>query len=396
MAKIKVNCSWCGKEKEVSDYQAKQNVNHRFFCNRDCQGKWKSQNFVGENNPHWNSVKVKCDFCGIEIDRSPSEIKNLDHYFCDKKCFRSWQGTQQIPCAQCGKLIPITKHEIGRSKDNFCDRKCFAEWKKKLIGEKNHSWKPKRLIECANCGKELEIGEARFKSNQIGKFFCNTECKGEYQHKYIHGANHHSFSQVEVPCSICGRMVLVQNHMAQQGKKHFCSDECCAIWRSQVFQGVNNPNWNGGKWIPCEVCGKEKWVLPSRQLRGEDRFCSKECFGVWLRESGRCLMENNPNWQGGISFEPYSKDFNDELKNFIREYDGYKCQICGIKQNGRKLSIHHIDYNKKNNDEENLISLCLTCHMKTNFNREYWIEYFKPIMASKYSAPDSSPDGREN
>jgi hypothetical protein len=44
---------------------------------------------------------------------------------------------------------------------------------------------------------------------------------------------------------------------------------------------------------------------------------------------------------------------------------------------GKKLQIHHIDYNKKNNNLNNLISLCLSCHTKTGFNRSYWEKYFK-------------------
>jgi len=31
-----------------------------------------------------------------------------------------------------------------------------------------------------------------------------------------------------------------------------------------------------------------------------------------------------------------------------------------------------IDYNKENLEESNLISLCMPCHRKTNFNRDYW------------------------
>ena len=39
--------------------------------------------------------------------------------------------------------------------------------------------------------------------------------------------------------------------------------------------------------------------------------------------------------------------------------------------------VHHVDYNKKNNDPANLISLCKACHAQTNFNRNDWMEYFE-------------------
>lgn len=99
-------------------------------------------------------------------------------------------------------------------------------------------------------------------------------------------------------------------------------------------------------------------------------------------------LENNPNWQGGKSFEPYGLEFNNKLKEQIRKRDNYRCQQCfrhqdelRTKTNRRcKLSIHHIDYNKKNNNPNNLISLCSTCHLQTNFKREDWVNYFHNKM----------------
>ena len=86
-----------------------------------------------------------------------------------------------------------------------------------------------------------------------------------------------------------------------------------------------------------------------------------------------------PNWRGGKSFEHYGIDFNEQLKRKIRKRDNYACQKCNRLQKdlGYKLCVHHIDYNKKNCNEDNLISLCINCHVKTNFKRNYWKNYFK-------------------
>ena len=91
------------------------------------------------------------------------------------------------------------------------------------------------------------------------------------------------------------------------------------------------------------------------------------------------VVAKSPTWKGGLSFEPYSVDFNNQLKNSIIQYYNYKCQICFTKQNNRKLDVHHINYNKKDSREFNLISLCFKCHMKTNYNRNYWLNYFNNI-----------------
>ena len=93
---------------------------------------------------------------------------------------------------------------------------------------------------------------------------------------------------------------------------------------------------------------------------------------------GLQAMEKHPLWLGGKSFEPYGIEFNRKLKKFIRERDNNTCQECGFtkEQLGYNLHVHHIDYNKKNNNPNNLICLCRNCHLQTNFNRENWTNYF--------------------
>ncbi len=89
--------------------------------------------------------------------------------------------------------------------------------------------------------------------------------------------------------------------------------------------------------------------------------------------------EKSGNWQGGISFNPYPIAFNNLLREKVRIRDNHICQLCDVAQEdmGRKLSIHHIDYNKENCKENNLISLCRSCNSKVNFNRDYWEEVFR-------------------
>lgn len=88
--------------------------------------------------------------------------------------------------------------------------------------------------------------------------------------------------------------------------------------------------------------------------------------------------ENNPFWQGGSSFKPYTKEFNRKLKKQIKERDNYTCQECSNQFKGKnQLDVHHIDYNKKNSKPENLITLCKSCHTKTKFIRGDWIKHFQ-------------------
>ena len=102
--------------------------------------------------------------------------------------------------------------------------------------------------------------------------------------------------------------------------------------------------------------------------------------------SERMCLENNPSWLGGVSFEPYTIDFNQRFKEAIRERDNYCCIECNTPQEelGYKLHIHHIDYNKLNSFKENTVSLCRPCHTKTNLNRKHWTTFFQSLLSERY------------
>jgi len=122
---------------------------------------------------------------------------------------------------------------------------------------------------------------------------------------------------------------------------------------------------NTGKKAPAEVRFKMSMAKKKNPIR------------YWLGKKRLDMIgEKNPSWNGGISFEPYSVDWTETLRRSIREKDRYVCQICNKQQGDRAFCVHHIDYNKKNNNPYNLITLCFSCHLKTNFSRENWIKYF--------------------
>jgi hypothetical protein len=114
----------------------------------------------------------------------------------------------------------------------------------------------------------------------------------------------------------------------------------------------------------------------SKSLIGYQKS-SEHCRKIGIALTGA----KSPNWRGGKSFEPYPLGWNKTHKEQIRYRDGYRCQLCGVPEieTGRKLDVHHIDYDKNNIEAENLTSLCKGCHAKTNHNRERWTEFFGKI-----------------
>ena len=117
---------------------------------------------------------------------------------------------------------------------------------------------------------------------------------------------------------------------------------------------------------------------PSSGMKGKHH--SKE-----IREkiSKKLSREGNPNWQGGMSFLPYPSIFDSELKQFIRKRDNNECQNPFCNYLSKKLTVHHIDFNKDNCSQFNLITLCVSCNSKAN-NKYRWQRLYKKIVWSKY------------
>ena len=92
----------------------------------------------------------------------------------------------------------------------------------------------------------------------------------------------------------------------------------------------------------------------------------------------------NPNWRGGIKYDLYPDTWNDNLRRNIRNRDKFKCQEPFCERKSYILDVHHIDYDKLNCSENNLITLCRSCHSKTNFKRKWWTEWYNIIVERKY------------
>jgi len=90
--------------------------------------------------------------------------------------------------------------------------------------------------------------------------------------------------------------------------------------------------------------------------------------------------EYNPNWRGGVSFVPYSPEFNDLLKEKVRNLYNRICLICFKSESDRRLDVHHVDYDKANNSFDNLVPLHAECHKKIRINHDRWIIYFKELI----------------
>jgi len=161
-------------------------------------------------------------------------------------------------------------------------------------------------------------------------------------------------------CSVCGKIFK-----PRLDRQKACSWGCRSGLLSLAFNKKHKH--------VCPRCGKETMISPSDKRI----FCSHQCRKLDM--IGKNTGPQNNLWQGGISFAPYTLDWTKTLKQSIRERDHYLCRICLSPQLNKAHHVHHIDYDKKNCNPDNLITLCNSCHAKTNTNRKYWLELFKNI-----------------
>lgn len=322
-------CGYCSKifpkKKWGCDFQWQK----RKYCSPSCARKSRSKGFY-----------IICKFCGKKCARKPSHPTT----FCSMKCYSDYRDAIVTKeCNYCQKKFTSCKSQKRIS----CSKECAYK-----SMEKTHNKK------CKWCSKSFVT-----KNKKI--VFCSHKCVADS----LRG------KMVEFSCDFCGKLVKEKEGQYNLSKNHFCSRKCHNNWRDEFGKK---------KTYVCEICGEKFDSYFTKQ-----KFCSHKCFYKYRDKNPRLFSgENSSNWKGGKSFEPYNSDFNEKLKNKIRKRDNYRCQQCfrhqdelfkntkaGIRR--YKLSVHHIDYDKKNNRPENLISLCVVCHAQTGFGREDWTTYFQ-------------------
>jgi ribosomal protein L37AE/L43A len=276
-------------------------------------------------------------------------------------------------CIDCGKELSA-KH---------CIRclKCSILYKSSLIITKNYC--------CINCGNKISDRIALYGSGKCGK--CSQKGKViSYEarqnmskaHKGVPLSKKHSQNISKAlkgkKHSKEAKIKMSKAHLGKKLSKEHCKNMSIAM------SGKNHPLYG-------KHHSKKTRLKMSKAQRGEKNHMfgkhpNKETLDKRSKAlKGKYLGENSSQWQNGISFFPYNLSFNKELKHKIRERDKFICQLCykNEKVLNRALSIHHIDYNKENSTENNLIGLCVKCHSKTNSNRDYWFAYFTYIMENK-------------
>ena len=214
------------------------------------------------------------------------------------------------------------------------------------------------IINCGVCNKEFYIRPSHFKKSR--NHTCSKKCFGVFYSK--------KYSLPGIKCLHCGKDFKPKSYQTTK----YCSRQCFADQKSKRQSILR----------PCCICGVEMKVINARNK--SHTVCGKICANKL--HSQRMAESGNSNWKGGIGNLPWGYEFTKILKYKIKRRDNFKCRLCGLKNSelfkgkGYGLIIHHIDYDKQNNKDNNLISLCDVCHGKTGYNRKIWIKKLTKIL----------------
>jgi len=329
-----------------------------------------------------------------------------------KKCGKKLGNTNKIGYCQDCKKLGITKLGIYKCIAKDCNNKVSGPDRRchKCAGLKRiKPAQPKPIYYCIepDCKKEVSgpnkrCNKCKGKGNNNGnykdgrtlkKYYCkNPECKKEI--------GWHTKTGLCNSCCQKGKkyseerieqmsQVMKDFWNSERGEKlkkrfsiEFTKENNPDRYKNRLkLLGKDNPNWKDKVEVHCIFCDKLLYITPQTDRLYKIHTCSKKCFKKWCSSK---ILDKNSNWKNGKSFEPYPLGWTKTFKEQIRDRDNHICQLCGMteKDNGRKLDVHHTDYNKKNLDPKNMISLCHFCHPITNGNREYWRNYFYALLSN--------------
>lgn len=249
-------------------------------------------------------------------------------------------------CKNCGKEFHAYPSVVKKGHAQFCSCDCRAKYQQ---GEQNPNHKGGKYIACATCGKPFWV---RPWEQKKGVKYCTKACYDEARRPGGPWAEH----SVKCVCGQCGTEFFAFSSEIRKGGGKYCSRDCyMATMPLRVKRS-------------CKTCGRTFWIQPANAAKGNGKFCSQSCASK---------LEHNNSWLGGISFGSYCPKFNKKFKEHIRDKFHRKCFDCGKteSENGKKLAVHHIDYNKNsicNGNEWAFVPLCAKHHAESNFNRWYW------------------------
>lgn len=141
-------------------------------------------------------------------------------------------------------------------------------------------------------------------------------------------------------CARCGKVFKTKPSHVRLGHGKYCSRECGYLSNRRRTQ------------FSCFLCGKDVHRTPKqvRTSKSGKYFCGRSCQTRWRNQV--FIGPKHANWKHGRQAYRTVLDRAGRTK---------LCVLCKTTDH-RVLAVHHIDRNRLNNAEGNLVWLCHNCH----------------------------------
>lgn len=224
--------------------------------------------------------------------------------------------------------------EVVKKNQLFCDMICYQAWNKSFKTKKN----------CTICSKEYSVPDCRTNKSTT----CSPACRSQVAGISAKKAHESNTKLTELKCMQCHLDFSIPTSKVNwskngtSGMRKFCCKACQLQYRKDNTTV---------KSIKCKTCGNEKFV---KAHRTDAKYCSQACKWAFERT---ITGEKSPSFKHG--FKIYRRE---ALKLFE-----YKCSSCDKRH--RRLQVHHIDGNNKNNIPSNWAILCPACHRQVHLGQ---------------------------
>ena len=223
--------------------------------------------------------------------------------------------------------------------------------------------KEKAIIKkhCEMCSSEFEVIDDKRISK---KRFCSTACSS----KFYRNRKRKIDPKYEKRAKSISEAIKKRGGAWNKGLNKNDHDSLKKVGNATKKRDPWNKAENYTEFVvkTCENCGKDFSIDWAHR---KNRFCSVECSRITITE------ENNPNWvenREEVSMDYTRKFFSREYRKLILIDQFFRCPVCHCHYNKMRFDLHHIDHNKKNDNRENLIFLCSSCHNYERHHREIY------------------------
>ncbi|MFH1640555.1 MAG: HNH endonuclease signature motif containing protein [Candidatus Omnitrophota bacterium] len=178
------------------------------------------------------------------------------------------------------------------------------------------------------------------------------------------------------------------NDYATKSGYKFCSRYCFSKFqKGRKIGRVKKQERKNLFLIACAYCQQPIYRWRYRMAQ-KNQFCSRKCQGKW--NSINKIAENAYNWKGGLNYLAHKILTNPrylKIRKQVLNRDNFSCALC---KSSIKLEVHHIIEKKENIllvfDQNNMITLCKSCHCSIRGREKDYRGYFNDIVANRVNS----------